>query len=470
MSLRELRHKYVEYMNSKLLELYISYQYKNPLRLFYEGDKLEKLLRRGAKFEWALSPEDVVAAMLQLYRFTRAAAELRKIIGEADRFFSQRRVYELVEDWSIRGIIDWPRTLRNYPQGGPIVQRVVGYTINSPENLLLRVAVDYVLRKLGRIAEAMREGLLRPRIDVGSSIIAKMPGIKGALREAVKARKALEEAAERSILLSRIPRDVYDPDSPELVMSLAEEVEHAPWKPEWVRRLLDEVVYRYYLFNPEVEKELKTLTTVVIGKLAEEADPATIRWILRVYEYRLYEVYCLYLTIKVLEGEGFDIDFDHKRVQGSRDRRTIEILFNQTLEDLKIPIKARPDITLKNTERIVVEAKFSANPSYLTQAVFKVISYMVLLNAEKGILAYPTISRRKPLDEEEREIYETVFQRSSVEEHSVEPKPIMISANGKQYQLYVLKLEPLPDKERANISALKRVILQNSDTSQPPLK
>jgi len=470
--LRGLRRSYVEYMNSKLLELYISYQYKDPLRLFYEGDKLEKLLQRGVRLEWALSPEDVVAAMLQLYRFTRAAAELRRIIGEADRFLTQRRVYEIVEDWSIRGIIDWPRTIRNYPQGGPIVQRVVSYTINSPENLLLRAAVDYVLRELGRIAEAMRRGLLRPRIDVGSSVIAKMPGIRRALREVLKAKEALEEAAEGSILLSRIPRDIYDPDSPESLMSIVEEIEHTPWKPEWVRRLLDEVVYRYYLFNPEVEDELKTLTTIVVGKLLEEPDPATVRWILRVYEYKLYEVYCLYLTIKVLEDGGFDIDFGHKSVRGSRGGRTIEILFNRTLEDLKTPIMARPDITLRNTERIVVEAKFSANPSYLTQAVFKVISYMVLLNAEKGILAYPTISRRKPLDEEEREVYETVFQKPAekegTEEHIIEPEPITISVNGKQYELYVLQLEPSQEKERTNTVALKRVILQNDKHVSTP--
>jgi len=243
-------------------------------------------------------------------------------------------------------------------------------------------------------------------------------------------------------------------------MSLVEEVERTLWKPEWVRRLLD-VVYRYYLFNLDVERELKASTTIVVGKLAEEPDPATVRWILRVYEYKLYEVYCLYLTIKVLEGEGFDIDFSYKSVRSSRERRTIEILFNRTLEDLKTPIKARPDITLRNTERIVFEAKFSANPSYLTQSVFKVISYMVFLNTEKGVLAYPTISRRKPLDEEEREVYETVFQKSSAEKHAVEPKPITISANGKQYQLYVLKLEPSPKKEKTNIniSALREVIL-----------
>jgi len=218
-------------------------------------------------------------------------------------------------------------------------------------------------------------------------------------------------------------------------------------------------VYRYYLFNPDVERELKTLTTVVIGKLAGEPDPATVRWILRVYEYKLYEVYCLYLTIKVLEGEGFDIDFGYKSIIGRRGGRMVEILFNRMLEDLKTPIKARPDITLRNTERIVFEAKFSANPSYLTQAVFKVISYMVLLNAEKGILAYPATPRRKPIDEEEREVYEVAFQRSSAENHAVEPKLITISTNGKQYQLYVLKLEPSQEKEKTNITALRKIIL-----------
>jgi len=88
---------------------------------------------------------------------------------------------------------------------------------------------------------------------------------------------------------------------------------------------------------------------------------------------------------------------------------------------------------------------------------------MVLLNAEKGI---PTISRRKPLDEEEREVYEVAFQRSSAEKHAVEPEPITISVNRKQSKLYVLKLEPLQEKEKANITALRKVILQNSNINK----
>jgi len=43
---------------------------------------------------------------------------------------------------------------------------------------------------------------------------------------------------------------------------------------------------------------------------------------------------------------------------------------------------------------LILEVKFSNNPSYLSQAIFKILAYLVLFNAKTGILVYPTMSKK----------------------------------------------------------------------------
>ncbi len=449
-SLRALKQKYIEYMHEKILELYLVYQHKDPLRLFYEENELKKLEIKVEALEWKLSPEDLVTMMFQLYRFVKAAEILKDIVNEANNLLLRKRVYEYVEDWSVRGIIDWPQAIKNYISSRPIVQKVIGYTLNSPENLLLRATIDYILNELEKLRGVLGNASTNTVLGISKEVLAKLPMFKIITEKISNVSEDLRNEVENSFL-SKIPSNLYDPESIESLWELVDEVEYMPWKPEWVQKLLDDVIYRYYLFESNIEKVLKRLTVLVIDYLLKKTDLTTIRWALKIYSYKLYEIYCLYLLIKIFEELGMDLEIGYKTIIAYKNDQKIEILFNREVKDLKLPIKAIPDISLKNTHRIVFEVKFSANPSYLSQAVFKVISYMVLYDADKGVLAYPIIPRRAPIEREDEEIYTSIIRKPNEE--------VMIRINDRQYKLYPLEIMPLENREEENKAVLKTIVM-----------
>lgn len=450
-SSRNIKQIYIEYMHEKLLELYLAYQHKDPLRLFYDENKLEKMLQRKVTvLQWSLNPEDLVTAMFQLYRFVKAAEILKDIVYEANNLLLRKRVYESFEDWSVKGIIDWPETIKNYIYNRPISQRVIGYSLNAPDNLLLRATVDYTLNQLEKLRKIINSMSIETVSDISRKIFVKFPIFKIIIKKISKVTQDLRGAVESS-LLTKIPRNLYDSESIESLWELVDEIEYMPWKPEWVQKLLDDVIYRYYLFEINIERVLKKLTTLVMDHLVNNFNLTSVQWALKVYSYKLYEVYTLYLFIKIFEELGMDLDFNYKTIIASDGRQRVVILFNREIRDLESPIKAIPDITLESIHRIVFEAKFSANPSYLSQAVFKVISYMVLFNAEKGVLAYPIIPKRIPIEREDMEIYTSIIRRPG--------KEVIIEINNKQYRLYPLEITPLENMEDKNKEILKRIII-----------
>lgn len=450
-SSRPPKQKYIEYMHEKLLELYLAYQHKDPLKLFYEENDLEKLLKKKVTaLEWRLNPEDLVTTMFQLYRLVKAAESLKDIVNEANNLLLRKRVYEYTEDWSIRGIIDWPQTIKNYIYNKPIAQKVIGYTLNSPENLLLRATIDYTLNEIEKLSRIISNISIGTVLEIPRKVLAKFPIFKTITRRISKTSKNLKNVVENSFL-TRIPRNLYDPESIESLWELVDEVEYMPWKPEWVQKLLDDVIYKYYLFEPNIERVLKKLATLVINYVMNEFDLTSIQWALKVYSYKLYEVYCLYLLIKIFEELGMDLEIDYKTIIAYKGDQKVVILFNREIKDLEPPIKAIPDISLKNTYRIVFEAKFSNNPSYLSQAVFKVISYMVLFDAKKGVLAYPIIPKSTPIEREDKEIYTSIIRKPGNE--------VIIRINNKQYRLYPLEITPLENKEDKNKAVLKTLII-----------
>jgi len=140
-----------------------------------------------------------------------------------------------------------------------------------------------------------------------------------------------------------------------------------------------------------------------------------------------------------------------------------EVLYNEILynsDSSETSITAIPDIVVRNGEKILIlEVKFSNNPSYLSQAIFKILAYLVLFNAKTGILVYPTMRKKTPTDKEYKEIYKKVFSSENRYNEEIE-KIIKINTNHGEFKIVALQLEPLRGLEKLNTDSIKKVIKQ----------
>lgn len=441
----KLWYKYVSYMHDAIIDLYVSLEL-NPFKLFLSGKELEEIIEKRRVTPFDAKP--IVQFILYLLRLNSLAEELVEIIEEANTMLIQKRVLGSIEEWNVRGIIDWPNTLRNIIMGRPIAQKVISYTLTSPENLLLRAIVDYTYDRLKKAMERL-EGI-KKKLEVEKDISAKasrgLEGLKFLYKRLKKHMRQLELFLHNSFL-EKIPMYLYTTESVEPILELVNEVEAAGWRPEWVDRLLD-LVYKYYLDN-ELERNLDKIIDLVIGGLDRLIDkPSGIEQAFKIYSFKLYEIYNLYIVLRALKELGADIDLiKPKRVLARVNDKKLEVLYNVALE---APIKAIPDTTIKNKETIIIEAKFSRSPSYLSQGIFKVISYITLFKAKIGILTYPSLLKRTPPDEEDRLIYEKILV-----ETNQEPKEIKINDEQK---ILVLQLKPLRKREKYNINIVKNIL------------
>jgi len=152
--------KYIEYMHEVLIDIYIS-QYIDPTRLLVRNEDLRALTER--KRFTPLEPSEVAMLILYVTELCGIAEKLVGIIDEANRYLLHKKIYDVTEDWQITGIIDWPRTLRNIITGQPIAQRVLSYTLVSPENILLKLIVDHTLSRLDELTKRLEN--LKKRIE-----------------------------------------------------------------------------------------------------------------------------------------------------------------------------------------------------------------------------------------------------------------------------------------------------------------
>jgi len=87
------------------------------------------------------------------------------------------------------------------------------------------------------------------------------------------------------------------------------------------------------------------------------------------------------------------------------------------------------------------------------------VSYMILCNAPVGVLAYPAVSGKPSVDEEEeaQQVYENLLKPSGedgvMREHA-------LRVNGREYKLITLKLEPSEEREEAGVNAVKQIVSQ----------
>jgi len=326
--------EYVKYMSDKLIDLYLLLE-EDPLCLFKISQGKPVLERR----EPLKDVEDLVALIFNIYRFKRMSEELAEILEEASSIVLKKRAYEEIEEWPLRGVINWPKTIMNYIQYKPIVQAVVSYTLASPENLLLRAIVDYVISELSEVCSLLRRVNVKTREEgLSPDEIEKLPGLRRAMEEACQTLEQLEQVVEQSFLV-HIPGNLYGRETLDRIYELANEVSNTPWRPEWVDRLLDNVVYKY-LFNQSTEKEYREITERVCSRILRgeyRSEDESISLL----DDKLYELYLLYLVLRILRQLGKRLIINECEKPRELGEDSVVVCFNQQIEK---PISVIPDI------------------------------------------------------------------------------------------------------------------------------
>lgn len=449
----ELLSKYFEHMHSTVMELYVSIK-PNPLELLVDKDKLE---RKGLP----LDPENITSFLIYMQKTLKLADEVAGIVSDATDFLLHKRVVDTIEDYEIRGAIDWGGTLLNLGTGYPPVQKVVSHTLNSPENLLLKAVVEYLLERLEHLINRLEK-----MIEAWGSTV---PGVEkwlsglSYLENELRGRyRKLSSVVEESFL-SYLPVQMYREDPISYAWRLLDEIGHAAWRPEWVERLVE--VAGRLLLDEDAERGMDKLVDLIVNTLVKKEKLLEAKYFFKVMAWRLYEVYVLYLVLKALGSVNARISLLKPRVlSASIGGRVLSIYYNVPFPSRSLkPLKPIPDISILDDIRVVMEVKFSRSPSYLAQGIFKLISYIALLDADAGILVYPSTRLRKPLERDLATVYRSILKKIESGE-SGNPYKFTINIGGKKRAIYVAKIEPLSEKISLNqgiIESITREILES---------
>jgi hypothetical protein len=79
-------------------------------------------------------------------------------------------------------------------------------------------------------------------------------------------------------------------------------------------------------------------------------------------------------------------------------------------------LRGRPDAMINGGRRIVVEAKFSSEPQYITLGRFKTMAYVYEYGADAGLLVFPDLEEKRTdlEDEATLEIYRYMQQNGGI--------------------------------------------------------
>jgi len=448
----ELLSKYFEHMHSTVMELYVSIK-PNPLELLVDKDKLK---RKGLPRD----PENITSFLVYVQKTLKLADEVADIVSDATDFLLHKRVVDTIEDYEIRGAIDWGGTLLNLGMGYPPVQKVVSHTLNSPENLLLKAVVEYLLERLEHLINRL-EKMIEAWGNTVPGVEKWLPGLSYLENELRGKYRKLSSVVEESFL-GYLPVQMYREDPISYVWRLLDEIEHTAWRPEWVERLVE--VAGRLLLDEDAERGMDKLVDLIVNTLVKK-EPLEAKYFFKVMAWRLYEVYVLYLVLKALGNVNARISLLEPRVlSASIGGRVLSIYYNVPFPSQSLkPLKPTPDISILDDIRVVMEVKFSRSPSYLAQGVFKLISYMALLDADAGILVYPSTRLREPLERDLATVYRSILKKIEGGEVG-NPYKFTINIGGKNRAIYVAKIEPLSEKISLNqgiIESITREILES---------
>jgi hypothetical protein len=131
--------------------------------------------------------------------------------------------------------------------------------------------------------------------------------------------------------------------------------------------------------------------------------------------WRLYEIFIYTVLLSIFVEHGYEVKRrSPRRLILVRGGDEVQVLFNSPLgssivrdvngdTDIAREIRGRPDASISGSRRtVVVECKFSGNPTYITAGRFKVMAYMYEYNADLGVLVFPDLDGRFVYDEEDR--------------------------------------------------------------------
>lgn len=483
-----------QYHGLKLVEA-LEHMYDVVGELYKVGAKPESLLRESLKGVNVEKEATILSrAITASYWLRKLTYALKELVVEAQRFAIARRLYAYEEACEIRGVLLWSQTIRRMATLQPPLQLVLVKTFNTPEYVLLRHTVATVrslLEHYSRTLEIEVEKLLE---DLKRQLGLRQAIIKGfdkgvrRLLHTMNTCTSLLRKLEKKTILSQVD-GVKTParTTPQQLLNtyksrrrkLAQLITEKPWKPKWVQKLL-QLAKQVEELADELE-EVKdvishTKRSIKLGKARKIASTS-----LRLLSWRLYELYTLYILLQAITklAKIEHVKLDEKNHQLHiilSNGEKLVILYNQPLENSilakakahwiangSIPsetiqkMRGKPDITFKtsnNTKLIILEAKFSNNPTYLSAARFKILAYTYEYQAQAAILAYPTPPTRTSLDPEEAEI-------AGILGEAYEKDGIKIEL--KNTTLYILPIVPHESRLRRNTQILQKVLKEFLD-------
>lgn len=339
--------------------------------------------------------EEATLALASLWGLGRELLE--EIVPRVLRRLSFTEGEEVVgiETGPIRGRILWQKTLHSlYRRPRVVYTAVPRKRLLTPENLLMVKAVWEVRNlALSLLMEAPPRRVAHPagvrnllrRIESlyeGAEGILSRPGMREILREA--SRNSLEE------LLEEVRGQQYG-------------VSHLYYPlVEWVDLFLSRIVFKL---------RGRSLSEVT-GKLVELRPPAD----------TLYEFYVFLLlveagsqflnawrpsflerTVFMKEGEiGLRVSWRESSPESLESLKASWIASRHPRsllgdEELEAEFRGYPDIIISLEGREsgspfgVIECKFSADPNYLRESLWKALGYLEMFQADIAVLAFPTV-------------------------------------------------------------------------------
>jgi hypothetical protein len=330
-------------------------------------ETLEKLLREAPGDPYGAEAFRTVVAQAALY----ALDVLRRAVLKARRDQLVYREFGVVYDRDLVGALDVARSVAVRSSGLYASLTYLPSSLNAPEYLLLRKLVERSVKTAKKLAE-----LLESSGQAAGEVNNKIREVKR--------------------LSAPLPRGV--------TWLTCRDAGYVDW-------------LRHACISYRVLRGLLR-GVAVAGKAREGLDVVFLDW-------RLYEIYIYFLLYETMKELGYaecdprlcrggDLCFEHGT-------QRVCILFNKPDESSIVAsydgepahmLRGRPDALISGGRRIVVEAKFSSEPQYITLGRFKAMAYMYEYGAAAGLLLFPDLEDKKTdlEDEATLEIYRYMLQ------------------------------------------------------------
>ena len=336
-------------------------------------EALEKLLREASGDIYAAEAFRAVVVQATLH----ALDVLRRAVIKARRDRLVYREFGVVYDRDLLGALDLARSVAVGGSGLYASLTYLPSSLNAPEYLLLRKLVERSVKTAKKLAE----------------LLESSGQLRGEINNKIREVKRLSAPLPRGVTWLTC-RDAGYVD--------------------WLRRAC--VSYRV----------LKGLLrgVAVAGRARKGLDVVFLDW-------RLYEIYIYFLLYETMKELGYaEVECDPRLCRGGdlcfeRGTQRVCILFNKPHKSSIVAcydrkpaerLRGRPDAIIDGRRRIVVEAKFSSEPQYITLGRFKAMAYVYEYGADAGLLVFPDLEDKKTdlEDEATLEIYRYMQQNGGI--------------------------------------------------------